>query len=254
MYQSYAATRSEKDRKFLQQSQCKTQQITICCPIESPTSTLLPTAPHCGINLKDKIFGGSQTELNEFPWTALLGYTNDNNRPIQFNCGGSLINNRYVITAAHCLTKSLSIVRLGEWDLSQEIDCDHLIIDEHCAPKPIDIKISEKIMHENYRRVTSSLEDDIGLLRLENQVTYNEYIMPVCMSPEIKSFVWKYLTVVGFGRTEYSGNKNNDIKLKLEIQAVPNETCDQKFIKHGIKLTSKQICAGGENGKDSCAG
>ncbi|CAO1358462.1 unnamed protein product [Diamesa serratosioi] len=254
VYRRYAATKSEKDRRLLQQSQCKTQQITVCCPIESSKSNVLPMAPNCGTSIKDKIFGGTQTELNEFPWTALLGYKNGN-KPIQFYCGGSLINNRYVITAAHCLSESLTNVRLGEWDKSQEIDCDHSLINEkHCAPKPIDINISEMIIHENYRRVKTSLEDDIALLRLENQVTYNEYIMPVCMSPENKSFVWTFLTVVGFGRTEYSGTKNNDIKLKVQVQAVPNETCDQKFINSGVKLTSKQICAGGKKGQDSCTG
>lgn len=253
VYRSYAATKSDKDRRFLQQSQCKTQQLTVCCPIETK-SNLLPIAPYCGISVSDKIFGGTKTGLNEFPWTALLGYKNGN-KPVDFQCGGSLINNRYVVTAAHCIFNALTLVRLGEWDTSQEIDCDRSLINEqHCAPKPIDIKISEKISHENYRRIRSSLNDDIALLRLESQVTFNEYIMPVCMSPEIKSYTGKVLTVVGFGRSEYSGNQNNDIKLKVEIPAIFNEHCDQAYAKTGIKLTSKQICAGGQKGKDSCKG
>ncbi|CAO1309917.1 unnamed protein product [Diamesa hyperborea] len=253
VYRSYAATKSPKDRLFLQQSQCKTQQITVCCPIETKAN-LLPTAPYCGISVSDKIFGGTKTKLNEFPWTALLGYK-DANDPIKFNCGGSLINNKYVITAAHCITDTLKIVRLGEWDKSQEIDCDLSIINEKlCAPKPVDIKVSEKIKHENYRRIRNSLDDDIGLIRLEKQVTYSDYIMPVCISPEIKSYTGKVLTVVGFGRSEYTGIKQNDIKLKVEIPAVPNEQCDRKYAKSGVKLTSKQICAGGKKGKDSCNG
>lgn len=253
VYQSYAATRSEKDRQFLQQSQCKTQQITVCCPIETKSS-LLPIAPYCGISVSDKIFGGTKTGLNEFPWTALLGYK-IGNKPVEFHCGGSLINEKYVITAAHCIDNRLTTVRLGEWDTSQEIDCDRSLINEqHCAPKPVDFKISEKIMHENYRRIRSSLDDDIGLIRLEKQVTFNDYIMPVCMSPEIRSYTGKVLTVVGFGRSEYTGTKSNDIKLKVEIPAVPNENCDRKYAKNGIKLTSKQICAGGIKGKDSCKG
>lgn len=97
VFRRYAATKSESDRRFLQQSQCKTKQITVCCPVDSKVD-LLPSAPKCGLSLTDKIFGGTQTELTEFPWTALLGYVFDNNpvKAVKFLCGGSLINNRYV--------------------------------------------------------------------------------------------------------------------------------------------------------------
>lgn len=137
---------------------------------------------------------------------------------------------------------------MGEWDVSQEIDCDHSIVNEKiCAPKPIDFKVSQMIAHENYAKGV----DDIGLIRLENQVTFNEFIRPVCLSSENKSFIGKQLIVVGFGRTEHSGTSNSDIKLKVGIKAVPNEICEKSF---RIKISSKQICAGGQKNKDSCKG
>lgn len=94
VFHRYAATKSESDRQFLQKSQCKTKKITVCCPIESEVD-LLPSAPECGLSLTDKIFGGTRTELTEFPWTALLGKIRSNG-PVEFFCGGSLISNRYV--------------------------------------------------------------------------------------------------------------------------------------------------------------
>lgn len=62
----------------------------------------LPDLTVCGLDsLGDRIFGGNETEIDQFPWTVALEYRNKN--PPCVNCGGSLINTRYVITAAHCV-------------------------------------------------------------------------------------------------------------------------------------------------------
>lgn len=53
----------------------------------------------CGIaNKQKRIVGGQETEVNQYPWMALLTYSN------RFYCGASLINDRYVMTAAHCVS------------------------------------------------------------------------------------------------------------------------------------------------------
>lgn len=53
----------------------------------------------CGIaNIKKRIVGGHETEVNQYPWMAMLTYGN------RFYCGASLINDRYVMTAAHCVS------------------------------------------------------------------------------------------------------------------------------------------------------
>lgn len=54
----------------------------------------------CGvINQEIRIVGGMPTGVNRYPWVARLVYDG------KFHCGASLINNDYVVTAAHCVRR-----------------------------------------------------------------------------------------------------------------------------------------------------
>lgn len=54
--------------------------------------------PGCGErNDGSRIVGGKPADSHEFPWMVRLSYFN------RFYCGGMLINDRYVLTAAHCV-------------------------------------------------------------------------------------------------------------------------------------------------------
>lgn len=50
----------------------------------------------------DRIIGGDVTKIAEFPWAALIEYSRTD-KSNEFYCGGALINNLYVLTAAHCI-------------------------------------------------------------------------------------------------------------------------------------------------------
>ena len=49
-----------------------------------------------------RIIGGRDTHLKDYPWMAAI-HLNETNWDQAWGCGGSLINNRYVLTAAHCI-------------------------------------------------------------------------------------------------------------------------------------------------------
>ena len=75
-------------------------------PVEvtsSDSGTWLPSSEkgECGRRLTNElIVGGTDAKLGEFPYMALLGYVID--EKMLYLCGGSVINTKYVLTAAHC--------------------------------------------------------------------------------------------------------------------------------------------------------
>lgn len=164
---------------------------------------------------KIELIGGNETKLDEYPWMALVQYTTNNGRKF-FGCGGSLINNRYVLTASHCVngkaipkTVKVTHVRLGEWDQANDIDCDPTIKTEKiCNQAPIDIEIEEKITHENYNPKSLNQHNDIALLRLSREVEYTKFIRPICLpfGDDFKSdkLIGKTLSVSGWGNLTFS--------------------------------------------------
>ncbi|KAJ4436622.1 hypothetical protein ANN_16753 [Periplaneta americana] len=98
-----------------QQVCCPHQQSIPTQPIQENTANhvnmrLLPL-DKCGGSFDDKITGGQNASLGQFPWMALLG-ARLSNGSLLFICGGTLINDRYVLTAAHCLQQPHAIVSL----------------------------------------------------------------------------------------------------------------------------------------------
>lgn len=214
---------------------------------------LLPT--DCGRDSSERIIGGERTDIDEFPWMALLTYRKPNGHTRA--CGGTLINRRYVLTAAHCvkgkeLPKSwqLESVRLGEYDTSTTIDC---IKDEDsniCADEVVDVGIEEAISHENYDPLKKDQKYDIALLRLNRDVQFTNYIKPICLPPT--AFMERKLFVAGWGKTETGYSSN--VKLKVTVPLVDEQQCKGRYKSVNVPLGFGQICAGGQSGKDSCTG
>ncbi|KAH8354544.1 hypothetical protein KR084_000909, partial [Drosophila pseudotakahashii] len=281
---------SDQNRQFLRQSQCgfRNGQVLICCatsrmrnqqpqwgnqgqpsvsptlptsPSRRPGTSLLPLAPNCGENFGDRVVGGKETGKREFPWMALIEYTKPGNVK-GHHCGGSLINNRYVLTAAHCVSAipsdwQLTGVRLGEWDASTNPDCTTGKNGQRDCNEPyVDCPVVERIPHPQYPGNSRDQLNDIALLRLRDEVQYNDFISPVCLPTLVSQrndiFLGRKVVVAGWGRTET--NFTSNIKLKAELDPVSTEICNQRYASQRRTITTNQMCAGGEEGVDSCRG
>lgn len=91
---------------------------------------------------------------------------------VSFQCGGSVINRRYILTAAHCVTNlgnaTLAGVRVGEHDLRTDPDCEGPSDDRQCRAAYQDIPMERAIFHPEYNGQT--YYNDIALIRLARPI------------------------------------------------------------------------------------
>lgn len=213
-----------------------------------PSARLLSES-NCGKIPDDRIAFGNDTALAEFPWVVQLQY--DTSQGLEARCGGTLISKRYVLTAAHCVTRirdPVVSVRLGEHDTSKDPDCDEI----ECMPPVQDIPIEEIKFHPQFNQPRFS--NDIAVLRLRYDADLTrDSIRPICLpiTKALQNAPLNRVVIAGWGLTEEK--KAAVIMQKATIAIVPNEDC-QMLYKRTTQITGAQICAGGEKGVDSCKG
>ncbi|CAG9813077.1 unnamed protein product [Phaedon cochleariae] len=207
----------------------------------------------CGpISTNARITNGRLTDLNEFPWMALIAYksvSDDSDEDVVFKCAGTLITDRFVLTAAHCiLDTTIRGVRLGEYDLDSAKDCNP--DSGYCAPPPQDFAIENIHVHPEYD--DTGLRHDIALIKLTMSANINfANVQPICLPTSDTNLNGKNVIVSGWGVTE-NGLKSPVLR-KASIPVVSLPDC-RKTYQRFPPITSSQICAGGTGAVDSCAG
>lgn len=214
----------------------------------------------CGQSVSEsRIIGGTDADLGQFPWLVQI-YTAAKGMAPTFDCGGSIINSKYLITAGHCFNDfiSISFIRVGDFDTSTNPDCDDYA--GVCAPPYRDYHAEKIIKHENFGK-PEYLQNDITLIRIKENFKFNDFVRPICLpyGSELKRqyYPGNVLEVAGWGANRQiqtkSGivNKPAVILQKLKMPVVDSKSCE-KAIK--LPINDKQLCAGGFEGYDACAG
>lgn len=112
-------------------------------------------------------------------------------------------------------------MRLGEYDTTKEIDC----LGNNCADPVLYMGVEEVVAHEWYNERSKNRENDVGLIRMDGDVTYTDYIKPICLPTTVqsqRSTPNEKLTSAGWGRT-LQGNVFS-ISLSFHHPTIPSIT------------------------------
>ncbi|XP_011180303.1 trypsin-1 [Zeugodacus cucurbitae] len=190
----------------------------------------------CGVPNVNRIVGGSVVRINKYPWTAQLlmnGF---------LFCGGALINDRYIATAAHCV--------MGQ--RASSISVRLLQLNRASKSTGFSRNAVELIMHQKYN--TNTLVNDIALIKLNKPIPLKDPIRPVCL-PTLRrqNYDFKEGIVAGWGLTTQDGSVSSVLR-EVTVPIITNAQC--RATSYKSMIVSTMLCAGlvEKGGKDACQG
>ena len=188
-----------------------------------------------------RIVGGTQVPDNRYPWMASIYFRVADNRFLP-GCGGSLISDRWIVSAAHCFVNggvpadpNNVAFLLGATDLTSDDGIFNVV--------------SRIVVHPEYNPNTQ--ENDIALLELPQPVGFEPITLPSVANPV--PIDGELATAAGWGATSEGGPQSNQL-LEVDLPIVAHNAC-LPFYQNSLNQPL-MLCAGGVpfGGRDSCQG
>lgn len=204
--------------------------------------------PKCGkryVEHEDFITNGFPTKEGDWPWhSAIFHITGVRS---EYKCGGTLINQRTVVTAAHYL-----------YDSGRPINAERVIVQlgkhnrELSSPNTQEFRAHRCIIHAGYNR--RDLLDDIALIRLSTEVQLTHYVQPACQWDVNRSGIHdvldRYGIVIGWGLNEKKELSNILNQATMPVVSF-TECLQSNRVFFGQFISDYTYCAGFRNGKST---
>ncbi|XP_070247655.1 serine protease 46-like [Myotis yumanensis] len=194
----------------------------------------------CGqTNLSCKMVKGKLVEAGKWPWQVSILFLG------MYICSGSVIHHQWVLTAAHCLERSLDASKYSV-----------IVGVQHLPANGTQLPVVRLVTHENFKDLISY---DIALLKLRDPILWSPLVQPICLPttklvPPVGALCW----AIVWGRPSVKLPPRPPYSLQeVSVKILKSEICNQQyqflFLKGQKKFIGKDVlCASLEWGVDSC--
>ena len=240
------------------------QRKRTCTPVTGWSPSFRPQCvPICGKRMslsyeRARIIGGTDVVRGMWPWQVLIEsffQREGDLRPAwRTRCGGSLINDEWVVTASHCLYEKISnkserLIAPADHILYFGVHSKHNRKTDRLVQK---IEVEQIFVHPEF--TSDDLNNDIALIKLKKKVRFTNYIRPVCLpNKEYRkqgALLAKRGYAVGWGLT-LKGEA--DIIQELTLPVVSKTECKKAHFEYNV--TESMFCAGRKRSYfDTCKG
>ncbi|XP_051511367.1 serine protease [Myxocyprinus asiaticus] len=181
-----------------------------------------------------RIVNGEEAVPHSWPWQVSLqdfiGW---------HFCGGSLINEYWVVTAAHCNVRTSHRVILGEHNKGSS----------NTQEDTQTMKVEKVFTHPQWN--PNTINNDISLIKLASPATLKAQVSPVCLAETSDVFAPGMICATsGWGVTRYNALLTPDKLQQTALPLLSNENCKNYW---GSNISDIMICAGAA-GASSCMG
>ncbi|XP_065123718.1 chymotrypsin A-like [Paramisgurnus dabryanus] len=179
-----------------------------------------------------RIVNGEEAVPHSWPWQVSL----QDSTGFHF-CGGSLISDTWVVTAAHCNPRTSHRVILGEHNRASNSEAIQVMA------------VGKVFKHPNYNSFT--INNDITLIKLATPARLGMQVSPVCLAETNDNFPGGMKCVTsGWGLTRYNAPDTPSLLQQASLPLLTNDDCKRFW---GNNITDLMICAGA-SGASSCMG
>ncbi|XP_057642260.1 granzyme C-like [Chionomys nivalis] len=173
----------------------------------------------------EEIIGGHEVKPHSRPYMAFVEFVNvDGNKS---RCGGFLVKDNFVLTAAHCMGSTMRVT----------LGAHNLMIKEKTQQA---IPVAKAIPHPDYYPMDNS--NDIMLLKLEKKAKRTKAVKPLNLprrNVQVKPGDVCY--VAGWGRMAPEGDYSNTLQ-EVELTVQKDQECVSRFPRFYTKAI--EICVG----------
>ncbi|XP_048101470.1 serine protease 33-like [Alosa alosa] len=167
----------------------------VCCFLMDTTGRATTECSGCGsVRLDSRIVGGRNASAGSWPWQVSLHWLGSH------ICGGTLISDQWVITAAHCFS-SFPIHFTWTVYLGRETQDTS---SPNANPHEVAHSVKAIVRHPDYS--AGDFTNDVALVRLREPVEFTAYVWPICLPSNASRFppgtaCW----TTGWGNTGFGG-------------------------------------------------